>query len=169
VNIGMKFCQKPKAATNNSYFFDTRQEIIDTLNTKIKPMVISLANDIVGNWEHKPSFGFSSNVSKDEISLYFEPTGPNAKYWTWTSSGTRPHLIVAKRAKRLRFRGGYVPKTTPAPSWGGPGIANGDWTQKYAVNHPGTTPRNFEQYIAKQIKDDYKREIENAFKRAGRM
>lgn len=144
------------------------------MGSAIKDRAIGMANEIVDNWDNKPQFVASLYVDADKISLYIEPTGPNAKLWDWTSRGTKPHLIAAGTRvrggikNRLLFRANYTPKTAPGPTWGGAGKSTGPLISKRVVHHPGTRPRKFEEYIGRQIKADFRREIENAFRRGMR-
>jgi hypothetical protein len=144
------------------------------IDKQVRKQAVALANEIVDNWENKPKFVASLFVERDSIALYVEPIGPNAKLWDWTSRGTKPHIIAAGtrlkggRKSKLLFKRNHTPKTTPGPTWGGSGKSSGPWVSKRVVKHPGTKPRKFEEWIGKQIKADFRREVENAFRRGMR-
>ena len=172
--IAIKIIRSPQRQTLLARFRDAYDEVKRSVEGPVKKQSVEIAEDIVSNWENPPKFVASLYIDEDKISLYVEPTGPNAKKWEWTSRGTPAHLIAAgTRVKggvknKLLFKANYTPKTAPGPTWGGPGKASGPWVSKRVVKHPGTKPRKFEEYIGKQIKADFKREVENAFRRGVR-
>lgn len=126
---------------------------------------------IVANWKNKPDFKARKSITASEISVNVFPSGPNKKIWTFVDKGTKPHVIVPKNASRLAFRTGYKPKTLarPARTVSGGGISTGPKVFAQKVNHPGNEPRNFTLQIAKDIKPGFKKEIENAFRRASKQ
>lgn len=69
--------------------------------------------------------------------------------WGYVDEGTRPHVIVAKRARRLRFAVGGQPKTTPVRITSGGGSQGSAVLFRPKVNHPGTKARLFTKQIAK--------------------
>lgn len=150
-------------------FIEAKKEVGEQLKrfiqSSIAPGIKKELEDIVANWKHKPTFVPVTKVTSDEIALYFEAAGPNAKYWTWTSEGTKPHIITAKRAPFLVFRRNYKPKTTTKPTWGGPGTSSCDFVKTFSVKHPGTAPREFEQFIMNKNKTRIARAIELEFRR----
>lgn len=123
-------------------------------------------------WQHKPKFvgGVFITPNGDKISLVVEPIGPDAKYWEWTSRGTKPHIITARNAPTLYFRGSYDAKTKAGnpPTYGGSGKSSGAYVRKLEVQHPGTTPRLFEEAIGKTLQREWKRTVENAIRRGVR-
>ena len=50
----------------------------------------------------------------------------------------------------------------------GGGTYGDNWASKVSVQHPGSEARNFSAEIAEDIEPGFKREIENAFRRAAR-
>ena len=140
-----------------------------TLDRVVKPRLLDYAERVVANWEHKPRFKARKVVTRKAIAVDVWPTGPNKKYWVWTSRGTKPHVIKPKRAKVLAFPSVYVPKTTPrGPSYGGPGTSSGPTIFAAHVDHPGTKPRRFEEAWARWGKTWFRREMENAMRRGAR-
>ena len=85
--------------------------------------------------------------------------------WKMLDVGTRAHLIVARKAKRLRFFGGFKAKTRPGFIGSTSGGASGGPVFRRAVQHPGTTARGWSKligakyrsrlqaYISKRIKE----------------
>ena len=143
-----------------------REEVKRALDADVKKAAVKQMETITSNWEHQPGFIGKVDVTSNAVSLYVEPVGPNAKYWEWTSAGTSPHIIAARYKPYLVFRRDYAPKTTPAPSWGGPGTSSGAYARKKFVRHPGTRARKFEAYIKKRIQKEFRGIIENATRRA---
>lgn len=151
-----------------SRFRDMQDEVKSSLERFRKPAVAEFEK-VTDNWKRKPKFvaGVFITPSGDEISLFVEPAGENAKYWEWTSRGTRPHIITARNAPALYFRRNYTPKTQPGnpPTYGGSGRSSGAFVRTLQVQHPGTTPRLFEEAIGGRIANDFRREVENAIRR----
>lgn len=146
-----------------------RDEVLRVLRDDIAQAAIGYMEEITENWKHKQKFEVSRVVARGGLRVYVRPVGENAKYWTWTSEGTKEHPIIAKRKKTLAFRLDYDPKTTPKPTWGGPGISTGKMVFPVIVpKHPGTKPREFEKYIAKQMAKSFRKDVENAFRRGVR-
>lgn len=67
--------------------------------------------------------------------------------WNMLDHGTRAHRIVARKAKRLRFSGGFRPKTRPGFIGSQAGSSGGDQVFRQSVMHPGTTARNWSKLI----------------------
>lgn len=78
------------------------------------------------------------------------PTGEGATIYQYVDKGTRAHLIAARRAKRLRFLGGYSAKTRPGFIGAQSGGASGSPVFARVVHHPGTKARGFSKLIAKK-------------------
>ena len=82
---------------------------------------------------------------------------------------------VTGKAMVFQAGGKYTPKTLarPARTVGGGGKVTGGTKviiqSRKAFTHPGNEPRNFTLQIAKDIKPGFKKEIENAFRRASRQ
>ena len=145
------------------------KEVEKTIDAVVKPRVLNYATRVVANWAHKPAFKARKSVSRGGIIVYVYPSGENAKYWIWTSRGTKPHKIRPRRAKVLAFPSVYIPKTTPrGPSYGGPGTSSGPTRFAQEVDHPGTKARHFEEAWARWARTWYKREIDNAMRRGAR-
>ena len=65
--------------------------------------------------------------------------------------GTRAHVIEARRAPVLRFRGPYHAKTIVNYIASYQGGRGNQWTSKRKVQHPGTRARNFSKLIKEHI------------------
>ncbi len=145
------------------------KEVERTLDAKVKPQLLEYPKKVVANWKHKPDFKAMKRVTKDAISVYVYPTGPNKDYWIWTSRGTRPHIIRPKKAKILAFPSVYKPKTTPrGPGYRGPGVSSGPTVFAKEVKHPGTKPRHFEEAWERYAQARFRKEMENAMRRGAR-
>lgn len=125
---------------------------------------------VVDDWEHKPTF--TSRVIERPRYIRAEVLvgGQHKQIWRYVDEGTRPHVILPrKEGGRLIFRTGYSPRTLPiAQAHVGTGIASGNFVSVQQVNHPGTEARDFGKQIAEDYKPEFRRRIENAFRRAAR-
>ena len=109
-------------------------------------------------WNHQPTF-----VVKEQKFAYAIGTADDV--WNMLDHGTRAHLIVARRAKRLRFGVGGSPKTRSGFIGSVSGQAGQGAIFRPVVHHPGTTARawskligakykvQLQQYISKRIKE----------------
>jgi len=152
-----KFVNSPKV----------KAEIERVLDREVKPDLIKQFERVVSDWKNKPEFKARKSISANGVKIYVYPAGPNKKIWFFVSGGTKPHTIRPKNAhNRLFFPAGpYQPKTRPGGFYGGPGIAPGPTVAAKAVQHPGTEAREFEKVIAKDYKNKFRRNVENAFRR----
>lgn len=87
------------------------------------------AGKVIRNTEVKQAPHATGNLQRS-IKLNFFPIGveiyPTANYASLVVSGTRPHEILPRRAKALRFRG-----------------KDGAWHYAKRVMHTGTKPNDF--------------------------
>lgn len=158
-----------------------RQEIDGALDRVEKALVASHER-VVKDWTSDVTFAAKRIVTPTRIRILIVPRGKDAEVWYYVDRGTKPHEIAAKNAPRLAFmmttsggkpvRGGYVPKTLakPARTVAGGGYVKSPKTlvTPMVVDHPGNEPRGFTEQIAEDGKPFYKREMENAFRRAAR-
>ena len=93
-------------------------------------------------WEHSVSFTIQKQGTDRTVTTDDEIYG-------YVEHGTRPHVIVAKRARVLRFATGGRAKTSPNRITSGSGSKGGAVVFRPRVNHPGTKARLFTQQIAK--------------------
>lgn len=119
-------------------------------------------------WKNKPKF--ESIVSlKDGPSVI---VGTDNEIYTYVDEGTRPHPIVARRAKSLAFRwggkGSYRAKTQVRVIDSFSGGATGKTVFPKAVQHPGTKARKFADEIEKRRRPWYKRRMEQAMRDAAK-
>ena len=80
----------------------------------------------------------------------------------YVNDGTRPHIIVPRRARVLAFGTGGSPKTAPRVIGSQPGSRGGKMVFTRRVNHPGTEARAFDETIAKK----WQREAPQVLQRA---
>lgn len=90
------------------------------------------------------------------------------KIFKYVEFGTRPHVIVPRRAKLLRFQTDYQAKTKPGRLTSGPGGARGPTVFARAVSHPGTEGRHFRKTIKKKWEPRVTRRLRGAVKVAVR-
>ena len=148
-----------------------RQILDSTLDNEVKPALIQQFNMRVDNWQHKPEFKARKFVRADSTAVTVFPAGPNKEIYKYVTAGTSPHAITPKKAKFLVFTwggpGSYKAKTAPGGKFGGPGvIVGGELTRAKGVHHPGFPGRHFEKYIKKDYEREFRRTMENAWRRA---
>lgn len=90
--------------------------------------------------------------------------GTSSKIYEYVDKGTRPHVILPKRAKMLRFQGGYRAKTTPGVIGSTAGGASGNIVYSRGVMHPGTKARRFSELINKKNESKFKDEMHKAMR-----
>ena len=120
-------------------------------------------------WKHKVGFGYLVDTSGGNASVRTSAKSGNVQIWNMLDAGTRPHLIVARKAKQLRFRTGYRAKTRPRWFGSGSGGASGPWRGPHAVKHPGTAARFWTRTLSQQRQIRFRRDIQAAVKRGARQ
>lgn len=148
------------------------QHVRDGLDSETKPKIIRWFEDYISNWKKDISFASRKNITKDGITIYVWPTGPDLDVWKYVSFGTRTHSITPKRAKVLAFNwagpGGNKPLTFPYQ--GPPRLSSGATPFRVVfkkVDHPGIEPRHIEKQIAENPEHvkEFRADIEKFFRR----
>lgn len=98
----------------------------------------------VATWKHQPSF----TIQPDGAAGFM--VGTDDEIYRYVDEGTKPHVIVVKRARFLRFAPGGQPKTSPGRLTSAPGAAGNGAVFRKRVNHPGTKARLFTQQLAQR-------------------
>lgn len=154
------------------------EDIRDYMKDALKPLGAKIGmafRVIVANWEEDYRFPFIPTITFDGISItgWVVSSEKGVNRWRWVEEGTEPHLIAASRTSYLRFKwagkGSYHPKTLPGGKFGGIGRivpATAPIVAILAVDHPGSEPRNFAGEIRRNILPEFRRETENAWRRA---
>lgn len=151
-----------------------RKEIEETVKKKVKPALVKSHERIVSDWNSKPEFKSRLTIKPKEMSVFIFPAGTHKLIWKYVDQGTKPHPILPKRKPLLKFRwdgkGSYKAKTLPKPARtvSGGGTTQGNIVAMKAVNHPGIEAREFSKIIGEDSQEGFRREIENAFRRAAR-
>lgn len=148
-------------------FYD---ELASAIDAEVKPDLLAYFERVTKSWRNDQTFVAKKNITQKSVSVNVYPTGPNAQIWKYVSGGTRPHIIMPRRARALRFEwggpGSYKPKTTTGGGYRGPGVVVGGKTVFRAwVKHPGNKPRRFEQHIARWYAPQFRRTMDNAVAR----
>lgn len=86
--------------------------------------------------------------------------------WNMLDKGTRAHRIIARKAKRLRFFGGYRAKTRPGFIGSTSGGASGGPVFRPSVMHPGTKARSWSKLIGMKYRARLKTFISRRIKEA---
>lgn len=91
-------------------------------------------------WSHRPKFVV--RVKKDGFTLRTDDA-----IFAYVDRGTRPHRIVPRRAKVLRFGVPSRAKTVPGIIGSGAGGVGDTTVFSRGVDHPGTKARRFSEAI----------------------
>lgn len=133
---------------------------------------------VVADWSTKtrPKFQIKTVVTGQRIgiNLTVKEVDRQKPIWKWVSrTGTKRHKIPKSPKtgrSRLRFKGGYIPKTRPNPArFGGAGVETGPVTYARQVTHPGFKPRKFEEKILKDLRPKYNDAVRNGARRGMRQ
>ncbi len=114
-------------------------------------------------WENKPEFETIISLRGGRAEFL---VGTNSEIFKFVDEGTKPHMIYPKKAKFLRFQGGYNAKTQPGVLGSGQSSYSGDTIFSRGVKHPGNKPRKFTEMITKKWKSRFKDEMHDAMRRA---
>jgi hypothetical protein len=153
--------------------FDQIIEAVEAeLDDVIKPALISLLEQRVANWKTQVDFEGRKVINQDSISVYVYPT-TGKDIFGFVSKGTKDHDIPSqpkgpRQFLQFPYQGpgqSHIPKTTPGGGYGGPGVKIGPVTRFKQVHHPGIRPRNIEKHVKDEYQPEFRRLVENAFRR----
>lgn len=97
---------------------------------------------VTDTWTHKPEFRITVRGRMGGATTLRVST--DDEIFHFVNMGTRPHLIQARNAPVLAFPSQFRPKTMPGSLRSGPGFSGGPTVLRFAVWHPGTEPRRFD-------------------------
>jgi len=140
MTIGIKIILPKKVPFDLGKF---QKSAIDTLND-VREGVQRDFESTTATWKNKPGFKGKRATGISFVSRMWS----NQNQWIWVSGGTRPHIIVPRRASRLRFQSGYRRKTTVGRLGSRAGGSFGGTVFAKAVRHPGNKPAGFEKTSA---------------------
>jgi hypothetical protein len=147
------------------------QPIIDELKKELKAEgkfhQKELKKTVKGWRGAKPRFESLTDISVDSVVVLTGPTGTTkaVNKWRWTDEGTKPHIIRARRAPRLRFQVGYVPSTTPKKFTSRRSRRFGPVRRPVAVRHPGTKARGWTELLSKRRKRPFTKRMIRAMQK----
>ncbi len=95
-------------------------------------------------------------------SPFVREIGTGDSIYSMLNAGTKPHAILPKRGKTLRFRGPFQAKTVPNSISSGPGSVGTTEMYRRGVQHPGTEARNWDTVIAKKWRRLFARQMQRA-------
>lgn len=157
----LKAITPPKQTWSKTMTAEIAKATTDTLNT----MKHDFERTVRG-WNTRVIFTTQKSLKVSGDSLRGS-VGTDNKIYGYVNNGTRAHIIRPKRAKALRFRTGYRPKTQfrtlISKSGGG---AYGPYAYAQVVRHPGTAPREFDVTIADMRQPDYEQAVRKAIMKA---
>ena len=125
---------------------------------------------VTRNWSKRIRFTVRQVVEPGFIGVEIVPAGRDKRIWRFVDKGTHgPYIIRAKkRGGMLAFRTGYQPKTAPVARVLQGGKATGKWVKKVQVIHPGIRPRKFTKTFDRELRPEFRRQVNNAIRRAMR-
>lgn len=147
------------------------REIRNTMSTKTARELRDLFEKTTEGWSNtmNPSSGF------DEVrwntQSHFGTRTNSVKVFTYSkkyalvNDGAKPHTIVPRRARMLRFRTGYRAATKPRVISSQSPMRFGNTISTGAVNHPGFEGREFDETIAKEYGPTFEKDIQEAINR----
>ena len=134
-----------------------KQAIADSLSLGAANGAAKLARP-TGTWRHKAAM-------RNEVDGDTATAGTDDTIYGYVNDGTRPHVIVAKNAKRLAF-GPSTPKTSVGSLSAGSGSRGGVTTFKRSVQHPGTAARQFDEAAADELQREWPPQVQKAIAEA---
>lgn len=117
----------------------------------------------VATWNRKPKFELVIALGKTKAEFL---VGTDDKIYGYVDEGTKPHTIVPKKAKVLRFSNVYRAKTSPGVIGSSDGGSSGDPVFTQVVKHPGIRARKFSKTINAKHKKSFKDKMHEAMRRA---
>lgn len=98
----------------------------------------------VQTWSFQPSFTIKVTSTYSQVST-------KDQTYRYITYGTAAHFILPRRTRRLVFRGGSSPKTSPGVIRSRAGkVGSGPLIFRKSVRHPGVTPRLFHEVIQRK-------------------
>ena len=142
-----------------------KMEILKALDKEIQ-IDKRMLQKTVTTWKSpKPFFKTQSKVTNQQAEAR---AWTDDERWNWTDQGTKPHYIVARRAKYLTFATGGRPKTKVRTLGSGRGSRGKNWRRTKVVRHPGTTARLWSQEVIKRRRNYFLRYMREANERGAR-
>jgi len=111
-------------------------------------------------WSKRPEF------KREDIGIGSVEVSTDNFIWNMLDAGTKPHIIVPKRAKLLRFAwdgfGSYGAKTKPNKLSSGSARYPKRIVFRRRVRHPGTAPRNWVETAYKKWEPKWAETVQRA-------
>lgn len=153
---------KPKAFKSAVF----TQELVKAMES-VEAGILKDYQEGVKTWDTKVKFTSKTTVNPGG-GVSVEVDTDNEIY-TYVHEGTGPHVIAAKKAKRLRFRGTYTAKTMPGVIQSRSGGPSGEFRSARSVQHPGFKGRFFSKPIKKKWGPYMTRQIQRALDKAAKL
>lgn len=120
-------------------------------------------------WSHQPKWDSVIDTKGGQLAVLVGTDDPIYKY---VNDGTKPHVIVPRTKKALRFPwdgyGSHIPKTIPTWIGSFPEQVPTNTVYFKKVNHPGNEARMFDEEIQKFWTPRFKTAIEEAMRNAAK-
>lgn len=139
------------------------QAVLEAMNGTCQQMLTDFRGT-TRTWDHDVLF--YRVPAHTEGSNAVAAAGTDDEIYGYVTHGTREHTIMASNAKALAFPEGYTPKT----SKGDKGVQDGavagggfgGFVFAQSVNHPGISPRRFEEAIEQKYEEIFSDTIQEA-------
>lgn len=115
-------------------------------------------------WKTKVSFRILKAHSEGDTLV--GASGTDNAIYGYVTRGTRPHIIRPRRARALRFQGGYSAKTRRGLIGSATGGSFGATVFSQGVQHPGNEAREFEEQIAGLHQKSFVRRVQENIEKA---
>jgi len=142
------------------------ERIADTMKNKTAPELKKVFRGTVFGWSEKPSFQQKLERRATSISM---TVYTNNKIYSLVNAGSPEHPITSKRGGfMLHFKKGYRASTKPGSLVSSRKYRSLPWWTAQTVNHPGFTPRKFDELIAKGYDPKFREDMQDAFAKASK-
>jgi hypothetical protein len=135
-------------------------QLMNRINLQMYNLARSAKSQLLeptAGWSSPPSFTISGSAQQGQVDIYTED-----QKFAWFDDGTRPHVILPRTARVLRFRPG-ARRGRGGRSGGG---RSGGMVFARRVYHPGIRPRNISKKVAASVQARLDRYVDTAIAEA---
>lgn len=154
VKLGIKAIKPAALPTADEYL-----AAIEKATYKSAGLLLRDLEATVRTWDTKPTFDVTITQTDGSYSV---TAGTDNEIYSYVDGGTKPHAILPKRSKYLKFSSGYKAKTRVGFIGSNEGGSSGDSVFSRGVYHPGFPGRKFTTLIQKRRQTTVQQEISAA-------
>lgn len=125
---------------------------VRTATYKVRNDMIADLRRVVATWNTAVAFRSRIEFSRGDLVLY---VFTDNKIFKFVNDGTKSHVIVPRRARALRVKFGFTPKTRYKDLNSSAGGYQGPFVLRKFVSHPGTAARDFTGALADKYRIRY--------------